>query len=176
MRTPTTRPSLNESTPVTSMPQQCVHRNARPQVTSSVGRIGLLRRRESRSHRSSHRCASTGTRAHFVPRDFVHLHRSFSPMQFASQYLQSFRRGGDVDAAALLPAGGEPCLSSSVEYSAMPYLLICVMLRFGRICPISPLRAMWCRRSVCLLQQKYVALRCKQGDTWLNSRRYHRRR
>jgi hypothetical protein len=31
-----------------------------------------------------------------------------------------------------------PVSASSVEYSSMPYLLICVIARLGRICPTSP--------------------------------------
>ncbi|OQC06782.1 MAG: hypothetical protein BWX79_02018 [Alphaproteobacteria bacterium ADurb.Bin100] len=31
-----------------------------------------------------------------------------------------------------------PVSASSVAYSSMPYLLITVMLRFGRICPTRP--------------------------------------
>ena len=56
-------------------------------------------------------------------------------------FFRTLRRCG-VRATLTLPhcfqPVARPVSASSVAYSSMPYLLICVMLRFGRIWPISP--------------------------------------
>ena len=59
----------------------------------------------------------------------------------ASCFLSTFMRSG-VRATLTLPhcfqPVARPVSASSVAYSSMPYLLICVMLRFGRIWPTRP--------------------------------------
>ena len=130
------------STPVTSMPQQCVHRCGAPLASDIARSAGLaLPSPGSRSHRSGHRCASPAQVARTSSRE---ISCTSTPKLFRQRgscgLCSTFSRSGVAATLTLphcfQPVASRPSLQRGVQLNAVFAHLRHVAVR--PTCPISP--------------------------------------